>query len=222
MPIIRYNTANVVAAAIIAFETNGSKIVKYNEINEDSSEISVVSNKNLINQHLTEPQFSNLVEQKLEFAKEMIDAISRRVTMNALVGESTNDFLKTVSDLLTRENIANTEFGISAWVPKLFNDMDNADNVRVTILSYCASSKFLGVDGKPIIVKFTPVIKRFLSQFGMWGYTGYDAEGNLISFTNKKELSMSEITISGRVKKHTESKKYANIPCTVLNYVKIV
>jgi hypothetical protein len=225
MPITRHNTVNVIAAAILAFESNNSTIVKYDNFSSaaDATEPALIPNKKLMNQYFAEPSQSDKILGKyVESAQHMIETITRRVTMNMLTGEITNDFLMSISDLVGKDQITNNEFGLASWVPKLFRDMNTAEDTRITMLTQCANSKFVGADNKSVTLNFTPVIKRFLSNYGIWAYTGYDSNGNMISFTNKKELALTELSVAGRVKKYEYSKKFANIPCTVLNYVKIL
>lgn len=208
---ITVSTTEAIVAAMLAFERNGNTIVRRNDEGKPD-------NKQLIVDYFVRGEKATPeLEEKAIVLK---NALDQRITLNAITGAKSNDFLVTITNLFKEDKISNFDFGLLAWAPKLFHDLSKADDVRESMLRAGASSKYIGQIGKRTNINLTVTSCRYLNQYNSFIHQGMDDNGNIVLFFNKEKIESGNIT--ARIKAHRKDERLSNALVTVINYVKKV
>ena len=193
----KVNTLDAVAVAILAFRANEDKINRLEG-----------GNKDLIRAH-----FDNTA--RLE------GALNQRVMMNTLTGTRISEFLVSVNKLLQEDTVHASQFGLLAWAPKLYSDIQRTEDARETILGLAVNSNYVGQEGRKVELDFNVIACNYIQSYNSFAHTGHDGQGNLITMWTKERIPTGS-RIAGRVKAHQRDKRNANALVTVLNYVKVL
>jgi len=206
------DTISALSVAILAYQENGQKILRHTVEGQ-------VENKQKMFDCLTAGM---VVTDSLRDQAENIRAgLDRRVMMNTLTCKYGNDFLTDVNRLLQQKTVTNRDFGILAWAPKLYSDIERHETEREQILRLGIASNFIGQLNKKIELNFNLISCRYLREYDNFAHIGHDDAGNLVQFWNKKKIE-SNSTITGRVKNQRHEERYSDSKVTFLNYVKVV
>jgi len=206
------DTISALSVAILAYQENGQKILRHTVEGQ-------VENKQKMFDCLTAGM---VVTDSLRDQAENIRAgLDRRVMMNTLTGKDGNDFLTEVNRLLQQKTVTNRDFGILAWAPKLYSDIERHETEREQILRLGIASNFIGQLNKKIELNFNLISCRYLREYDNFAHIGHDDAGNLVQFWNKKKIESNSI-ITGRVKNQRREERYSDSKVTFLNYVKVV
>jgi hypothetical protein len=220
----KYDTRRVLAAAILAFDTNQS-VVKESCFKADESSSTglqeVIANKILIRQYVTD-HADQITDQLLERADYLVNYIQQAFMMQTLIAPiMVTDFMSTMHALVLLPAISERELGLAAWAPKFASDLAQRESVRNEMSLYIKSSKYLSEIDKKITVDFKLISKKYYSKKNIHFVTGHDNNGNLVSFwANKITKVIESGSISGRVAKHYTDERGAKH--TQLRYVKIL
>ena len=152
-------------------------------------------------------------------AEEVRNSIRGFLTMSMLMTVKIPDFQKNICDLLEKDKISTTNFGLLIWAPKVHADVMKANKVREDTMLSGACSRFQGKIKEKITINFVPISVRYLTMYNCWAHTGHDENGNLFSFLNKTEFKAGKIT--ARVKEHKQDARNCNYNVTALNFVKV-
>jgi hypothetical protein len=210
------DTISALSAAILAFQDNDQTILRHSNTQLEPGQI---ENKQRMFDYLTAelPVADSLRDE----AENIRDSIGRRVMMNTLVGANNNDFLLQVNQLLQQNTVTNRDFGIIAWAPKLYADVERSETEREQILRLGANSEFIGQLTKKVAFNFNVISCRYLREYDSFVHIGHDDTGNLVQFWNKKKIATNS-SITARVKNQRRDERYSNSKITFLNYAKVV
>ena len=216
----RYQTREAVAAAIYAFDTNGS-VIKENTYLKDADSPTglqeVFTNKSIISQCVTNPE--SLQDSYYTRADDVITYIQQAVVMQTLTNGSVNDFVSKMHNILIKPEVTARDFAYIAWAPKLVVDYENSQRVKSTMSLYESTSRFVGTLGNKVTVDFTLINSRHYRDHDSYAVIGHDNHGNIITYwANKPEKVIKSGKLSGKVKAHRSGRSKQ----TLLNYVKIV
>lgn len=143
------------------------------------------------------------------------------ITMSLLTG-STNDFQKTIAELVAEDTVSPARFGVLIWAPKLYRDQLARDEVKETVMHIGYRSNWIGKEKHPVTVNFTLLEKRWHREFNTWTAFGHDEHKNLVRFMTKHEDRCATGQIRGRVKQHRHEFYHGGAKITVLNFVKAI
>lgn len=208
----KVNTLDAVAVAILAFRANEDKINRLEG-----------GNKDLIRAHFDNTaRLEGALNPVLkEEALELINALNQRVMMNTLTGTRISEFLVSVNKLLQEDTVHASQFGLLAWAPKLYSDIQRTEDARETILGLAVNSNYVGQEGRKVELDFNVIACNYIQSYNSFAHTGHDGQGNLITMWTKERIPTGS-RIAGRVKAHQRDKRNANALVTVLNYVKVL
>lgn len=204
----KYPTNRAIAASLIAYQQNNCRVIS-EPGNVDG--VDIRTNKSIAYDILVS---NKLTAEDINDAVEFIDEFKRLVVMLKLSSTKLSNFQNTCIELLNTENTAS--IGIAVYIPKIFNDLEQKDIQRTMF----ANSTYLGRIGEKISITFTKIKDSYSPQIDCFQYSGHDNNGNLISFLSKKKFDFDTASITGKVRKH-ENSKWTSGPTTVLNYVKL-
>jgi hypothetical protein len=218
----RYQTRDAVAAAIYAFDTNGS-VIKENTFRKDADSptglCEVFTNKSIISQCMANPE--PLQDIHYTRADDVITYIQQAVVMQTLTKGSVNDFVSKMHDVLNQPEITARDFAYIAWAPKLAVDYENSQRVKNTMSLYESTSRFVGNVGNKITVNFTLINSRHHQDHNSYAVVGHDDNGNIIMYwANREDKVIRSGKLTGKVKAHQTGANRNKR--TILNYVKIV
>jgi len=207
----KVSTEQVFAAAVAAFRVNGNTVLR------DSIE-GKTANKVLIESELKNP--SIVTDEDRVAAKQLIEFLTHQQTLSAITGKNLVEFGQLITVLASTEHITKRLIGLAQWAPRLYNDLQHAQEIRnqLAVLSY--GSKYLGRVGEKVEIGFVTVQKRYNKTYQAWRYIGHDGHGNIVGFMNKQNFEQDQFQIKGRIKT-TETSKFAeNGKTTYLSHVK--
>jgi hypothetical protein len=210
-------TIDAIVAAILAYRVNGNAVLRFD------NEHKKVDNKTLIGEFfestitIPEDEFTALKEEA-ELIKLQLE---QRLTLNAITGARTSEFLQNVIDTISKDSVDSRNFGIVAWVPKLHNDILSTDDARSQLVRFGASSRFIGQPGNKVTLTFTSITVKYLKDYNSFVHQGHDEHGNLIKFFNKNLIEGTK-TISARIKANSIDERIGAARVTALNYVKVI
>jgi hypothetical protein len=219
---------DMIALAYAAYRVNGNQYIKdTRRFSEEKP--TQFSNKDLMRMFLTQKgHAAHYVPNDYVPFKVTSDdyaAIERarnhfkRYTMDIL-GDSLNDFQKTVYEAFCADNIPVNSAGIVAYLPQLVErEMEDIAFKKLLRVDY-RDSAHIGAVGDSVegVVK---ILRKFYSeQWEKWNYTAA-LNGNIVSFMNAYEHDIDSMKrIKAKVKSHTKNRMFS-VDETRLNYVKL-
>jgi hypothetical protein len=208
---MKYPIVDVIASAVIAYQKNENKIIKYGHGKN--------ANVDLIIQELKNPSFS---EEQRQEAETIIQFIQHQAVLQTLLGKKQNAFLISVSEYIKEPTVPSKAIGLLAWAPQVYERLQKSEEVREQWSLHSVHSKHLGRDtGEKISCTFNLLEKRFVQKFECWSVVGVTDEGDIVSyFCNNENKIVQKGTIKGRIKHHTIDAYRGDAKITVLNYVK--
>lgn len=209
------DTNAALVAAILAYRTNQSQVLRFDNAT------GTTDNKQLISNYFLNPVNIPNLEELKQLADSIKESIAHRTTMAVLLGEKNNDFLVSVGKTIEGEKVTSKDFGIIAWAPKLYFDNIRNDEAKEQLRGMGITSKHIGQIGKKISLTFHVTTCRYLQNYDTFMHQGHDGCNNLVMFFNKKKIA-GGAPITARVKSHRKDEKLGNSFVTVLNYVKVV
>lgn len=223
----KYPVLEMLAAAVSAFELNGS-VVREQQFKRDGDKlIDVYPNRVLIVSHLQRDKPSwiplriefTVTDEHRQRAEEILQSIQHIVLMQTLKG-LTDTFLDQVNSTLQHPEVSYREAGIVAWAPKVVKDYQKKDDVAQKSAIYERTSNFFGKVGEKVTINFTVIDKKLFPRIDSYLVYGNDEHGNLVSYWTRKGDEVKDGKINGRVKKHFTDNHRNQARVTVLNYVK--
>jgi len=224
-PASSYDLSTLVAASLVAKDINGTYVKRGNEYRNtdpdkpyESYVIVRWSNRDTI--LILMANYPELVEERLEEAKEFISTLETNLAFKALSDHLTS-FEISITEAIANSEVSRRNIGCLAYAPYYVeNEIRNSDvNLRAT------DSKHLGVPGD----KLTLILEN-IRVVESRGYPGYNVSAitntnDLVSFfTSKNDFCNIEgsYRITAKIKSCGVDWKTKSIPETRLNYVKIV
>ena len=213
------NPREALAVAILAFRTNGNRVVK------DTTD-KQYANKSYLQAYFFPLKTSHkqltveMTAELLEAADDVKVIIEHAVTMEVLTKGYVPNFLNTINELLKDSTMNINHAGIMVWAPKLAQDIQRSQGIKEVSASYEHTSKFIGKVGDKIEFDFTLIEKRYVRQVDTWSAYGYNEQGNLVQFLSKHEELCATGRIRARIKSHDKNRYHNNANVTVLNFVK--
>jgi hypothetical protein len=204
----RYNTLDIVSAAVAAFRINGNQIIRESETQ--------TPNRKIVDELLTNGGATN---DDVVNAVSIIEELKQRQTLAALTGKELGSFQLDIIVLLHKDTVPSKNIGILTWVPKLHADLLKQEDIQHQFAVLSFGSKAIGSKGATVEINFVVVTERYNKEFGCWRYYGHDTQGNLVGFLIKNRLTASSLKIKGRIKNLAVSKLTVG-KTTYLNYVK--
>lgn len=218
----KYSTLDVLALAVYAYEVNYNRVER-NHIVRGKDELETEPNR-VIMERLSKDNGVSGFADYLEKAQEIRVYLEQTNLVQTLTNGSPNNFLNKIVELLAvEESIDKRDFGIIAWAPKLFSDLQKKDRVRENVAQFENTSRFVGKVGDRVFIDFTLIEDHYLKNHNCYLVTGHDQDGNLISYwasTSDKVIKSGKI--QGRVKLHKVDERRGRAKVTTLNYVKAV
>ena len=217
----------MLAAAVSAFELNGS-VVREAQFKRDGDKlIDVYPNRVLMLSYLKRDNPTaqplrvefTVTDEHRKRAAEVADAIQHTVLMQTLRGK-TDTFLDQVNSTLQSPDLSYREAGIVAWAPKIVSDYQKKDEVAEKSAIYERTSNFVGRISEKVTINFTVIEKKLFPRIDSHIVYGHDEHGNLVSYWTRKGDEVKDGKISGRVKQHIIDNRHNRARVTVLNYVK--
>ena len=203
----------LLAVAQAAYRENGNEL-------HQSSKDGKVANGILVKEAVynNKPTVTVTDEDRVH-AQNIKDYITQRVMLSKLTGKSLNEFIVKIGDILVQESTSIRNAGLLTWAPKVYADLQKAEDVNQELSVLGITSKYIGQVGSKIEIEFHTVTKRW-TQFGCFRYVGHDGNGNLIGFLSKHEYP-AVVKIKARIK-NCEISKFSGGKTTYLNYTKQV
>jgi hypothetical protein len=213
------NTREALAVAILAFRSNGNRVVK------DATDKQYANKSYLWSCFFplktTHKQLTvQLTDELLSAADDLKVTIEHAVTMEMLTKGYVPAFLKSIHDLLTEDTMHINNAGIIVWAPKLTVDIQRSRDIKEISAAYELSSKFVGKPGDRIEFDFTLIEKRFVRSIDTWSAYGHNEQGNLVQFLTKHEELCASGRIRARIKSHDNNRYHNMAKVTVVNFVK--
>jgi hypothetical protein len=217
-------TVDAVAAACIAFRTNGYHIQK-NDIAEDL----VISQYNPLPTpavHANRTLASNAIvlntitQADRDEAVEVIQHIQGVVTMGLLSGKKVSEFVLEVAKALEENEVPAFKLGLLVYAPNIHYQSKAREIVTEQTTECLYTSQALGAVGDKVTVNFTLIEKRHVQAFDVFSAYGRDDAGNLVSFLSKHEALCASGTVKGTIKKAEADSWHSNAVVTCLNRVK--
>jgi hypothetical protein len=225
----KYPVLEMLAAAVSAFELNGSVIREAQFKREGDKLVDVYPNRVLIMSYLQRDKPSaiplrvefTVTDAHRERAEEVAQAIQHTVLMQTLKGK-TDTFLDQVNNTLLHSEVNYREAGIVAWAPKIVSDYQHKEEVAQKSAMHERTSNFFGRIGEKVAVNFTVIEKKPFPRVESFLVYGHDDYGNLVSYWTRKGDQVKDGKITGRVKDHLVDNHRNRARVTVLNFVKHV
>lgn len=211
--VARYDTKQVLAAAVAVYRIQGSRIVRF--------ENDVPGNKEIVLGILAGQSDINITDEDYVQAQEISKYLEQKIMLTNLTGGRVNDFLLQISQLAVNPDVPAFSVGQLVWAPKLFEDSNKQDDIKQTIGQFVFTSSYLGKEKDKIELEFTPIDVRYLTVYNCFRHVGHDGKGNLVTFLNKNSINTVQ-KIRARVKGCDTSKYYNNAKTTQINFVKVI
>jgi hypothetical protein len=209
-PLIKIPVVRMLAASILAQETNGEYLGSKAIVPKDK-----VQNKQLMSKFLLESD--PRVEERISAAEEMIAYCNTKM-IELLAGNLTG-YWKAILETVAKETIGiqdYSDWGIIASIPSAYMrsvDRDAAMEVRERAAH---TSMHFGKPGDRYSGIVHVVSKMFSVKYNKTWYTGLTEEGNLVNFPYSKTLAMDcHYKINSKIRKHGDD------ATTLLHYVSI-
>jgi hypothetical protein len=213
-----FPTLEVLAVATAAYRLTGGKIIRANTVENEQE---LVANRVIIENHFNDSPIPVLMSDH-RLAEEMRTYLEQTVIIQSLKG-TPDRFLGQMSELVSKPEITNREFGLVAWAPHLAEQYRKKDSVREVSSRYEHHSRYVGHPRDKITTDFTLIEKRYVKSMDCWAVYGYDADDNLLFYWAKDLDKVCEVgKITGRIKDHKEDEYRNRARVTVLNYVKVL
>jgi hypothetical protein len=219
---------DMLALAYAAYRVNGNQYIK--ETRRFSEDVPTqFSNKDLMRMFLTQKGHAShyvphdyvpfVITEEDYAAIDRARSHFKRYTMEIL-GDSLNDFQKTVYEAYCAEDIPVNSAGIVAYLPQFVErELEDIAFKKLLRTEY-RDSVHVGAVGDTVegVVK---ILRKFYSpQWERWNYTAA-LNGNLVSFMNGYEHEVDGMKrIKAKVKGHTKNRMFS-VDETRLNYVKL-
>lgn len=238
MPKQTWNFKDVIVASVVADRVNKGYIKETNYIfNEDTDKYVPTSmgNKNIMREMLL-PGSSNkddmnvlkltpitATEGDFDLAQQICDHIEG-FSFKALSDEL-QGYEKTIYEIFEDDKVTTYDFGILASFPSSFKRSAKKEAIELKIAKTCGDSEYIGKQGDKVQVDVKIVNHIFSRNYMSHIYTGITNDNCLVNFWSQKntdELGKvgSKITITGKVKRTSESRFYPGVKETQLNFVK--
>lgn len=143
----------------------------------------------------------------------------KRYTLEIL-GDSLNDFQKTVYEAYCADNIPVNKAGLVAYLPQLVDrEMEDIGFKKLLRMQY-RDSVHIGQVGDSVEGVIKILRKHYSEQWEKYNYIA-DLNGNLVSFMNGFDYPLdSHKRVKAKVKDHTKN-RYFTVDETRLNYAKL-
>lgn len=225
----------VVAASIIAYRENGSRVIQDDNIwsINPQEETKTWGNKSRMLRYLNEtatpeiPQIG-ITDSDRKQARDMINDINNDSLMSLLRGERVRGFVKSLVGLLSKEVHTDIELirsvNILSYVPLVAAGIATKRDNELKAHTF-TKSRHLGKTGDK--VEYDVVIHQclFSHNYQCYFITTYTAENNVIRFSSRTSFVEGETCkIRGRIKDHIYNswKGEPSYPLTKLSHVKRV
>jgi len=223
-----FDTVSVVAAAILAYRTNGQiekADLKVNDLRLTGDEwlptpVVVKSNKTMVTEFLEHPEL--LTQELLDEAKAQILAVQGQLTLAVLTGKKVSDFVRDLAVVIENDQIQQYRIGLVVYVPNVYKTIQAKEKIAETINENLYTSIALGAPGQKLAVNFTLIEKRYIQSINCFSAFGKDENGNFVQFLTPHEDRCVTGKLSGKVKAVGNDKWHNNAMVTNLNFVKVV
>jgi hypothetical protein len=223
---VTFPLMEVVAASLIAYKLNGSKIEKYDvpaytPEKGDTSRFAtprIVSNKAIIIDILKDSL--RIKETDIEEAREAVQYCQGQVMMSILSNKKVSDFMKDMVAIFELPQVPASKIGMLVYAPSTFYTGKTRDAIteKTTELQY--TSQPLGKVGDKVAFNFTVLKVGFIQTLDCYSVYGTDDSGNLVSFLTKHKHLCVSMKLLGKVKNAANDPWHNNALVTSLNYVK--
>lgn len=212
---VKFTTLTALAYAIEAYHHNKKQIVRV-------SEQDLVANSKLIlnglenNHSIIQP----IDEKHFDQAQDCITYLQQMAIMKTLIGNR-DQFLQTISEIISHDQIDSKNLGLLAWAPKLVDDYRRINSIKEISACYEPNSQWEGSPGDKISMQFRLIERRYNPEYKSYSAYGYNENNNLIFYwTKNSEKIVENGKIVGRIKEHRRDNRRGNACVTVLHYVK--
>tara|TARA_A200000113_G_scaffold216009_1_gene220871 strand:+ start:692 stop:1381 length:690 start_codon:yes stop_codon:yes gene_type:complete len=218
------STKEAINVAVQAYYINQEQYLKYDisgTLEDGTFGIQKYANKNLIKQMIvdadtvkTDPKYDQVVQDIMDHQKSLLLSV---------MSGTANNFEENVFKLVGGDEIATTNLGYIAPLPKLYFAKLKAEQFGKTI----SESKEVGSPGDVITGQAYLHEARFIESRGFHVYT-FAMDGNLLTSFSGKSLEDFKVEvgktykIKAKVKRSSLNKFYGNVTDTVINYLKII
>jgi len=209
-----FDTHDVVAVACAIYREAGNKVLR--ETDESLVDRTLASKIRMYD-HFSGTKTVTVTEQDRTAADDAITYAQQRLLMNAISGKDVSSFTADIVKLTEANKIDARQFGRIVWLPKIAEQMTQADKTKNEISLYALSSMYVGKVGSKVTLTFTPISKKFNREYNCYRYLGVDEFNNLVTFFNKNDDIKG--TVHAKVK-HQEVSGFYGGKVTALNYVK--
>jgi hypothetical protein len=217
----KFSTIQAVAASVAAFEQNNYTVNRV--LYKDDNGIDMQSNRALINSFLKDNTGLVVTQQHVDHAAEMITYLQHVNMMQALSKRGVDNFLNKVVNLTISNEISIRDLGLLAWAPKLEVTYKQKEVVRENSARYEICSKFVGRVGEKILIDFTLVESRYISNVECYSVYGHTEDGNLVFYwARDPKKIVKQGRIQAKVKEHKKDGHRNDALVTSINYVKVV
>lgn len=237
VPLDTYNTREILAAAVAAYEYNGDYIrgtlggVNVNGVGENRVGW---SNKLLVNHAIgrtkykegfhmlpgnEKPPVLKVTDGHYQQADDIIKYMGR-LSLKVISGDI-NHFEQKIYDALMEEETPVNNIALIAYAPKLLDKDIKRRNFIKNLKENYSASEHLGAEGSRVYGTITVLKSNYIEKIGMYAHEAVDTNGNLISFLFKSEVSPGEVrNYKAKVKSLEHNYHVPAIKQTSVNYVK--
>lgn len=213
----KFSVESAVAVAIIAFERNNRKVQRDYIKTEN---INITPNRIIMSELLSDKSLA-IGQYYVDQARDAVVYLQQTVMMQTLGQGHVNRFLNNIVALLTQPEVAVSDFGLLAWVPKVVSDYQSRDQVKETSSCYESGSQWIGQLGDKVNINFTAIEVRFVPRMNCYAVYGNTDSGNLVFYWAKSlDRVIRQGKLQGRVKKQDIDQFHGRAKVTTLNYVK--
>jgi hypothetical protein len=216
-----FDSQDVLAAAVAAYELNGNRYFKSNEFGLDSYTIDKWANKEILKAHFkldhysddaTRPPVLSITEAHSNKAKEIKKFTAKSIF--GLISKGATDnvpYEQTVYIALNKEKVINYDFGIIASAPFYYDNSMKAKALMARLDSL--DSNWVGSVSNKIVLANMEIIKKHHSiTYDSYIVHGICDNNLFMFFLNQDSENMQiggTVSISAKVKSHVmEKDKY--------------
>lgn len=183
-----FTTIDVVAAAFMAYATNGQKIEKRDIAAQPATSVSletsmVVSNRTLVNRLLQNP--ANITAEARQEAVEAIAYLQNAILMGVLTGRIVPKFTLELVGAIENETMTENRIGIAVYTPSTYYNGKAKDVIKELTNERMYTSQALGRIGEKVAFNFTCLEKKYIQVLDCFSAYGTDDAGNLVKFFDK-------------------------------------
>lgn len=223
-----FNTIEVIAASVAAYQINGNRYIKTDDFILNN-EKNIWSNKEIVKSHFAIDHYASdhrpprliITEEHREIAQKIKDYSKKNLFL--LIGKNPETGLSydaTLYQLLNQETVTSKDFGYIASSPQNYYKSTKQDELKKRLVN----SQHVGTIGGKVVLENFEVIKKIKSKNFNGTIIQGICEDNLYFYfvsNEGREIPYNEgdiISIEAKVKEHIMEKNM--YPMTKLTYVR--